>query len=92
MQVAESHFQGLFSETESKENDLNSEFLSNIHSLVSMETNGELKEPFTEEEIIDVICSMESDKAQGPGLFSFQFYRVCWTIIKKDLLRMIKYF
>ena len=77
MEVAKSHFQGLFSETRLKENDLNSEFLSNIASLVSKETNGQLMELFTEEEIIDVIWSMESDKALGLDGFSFQFYRVC---------------
>ena len=63
MQVAETHFQGLFSETRLKGNDLNSEFLSNIPSLVTKETNGELMEPFMEEEIIDVIWSMDPDKA-----------------------------
>jgi hypothetical protein len=35
---------------------------------------------------------MEPDKALGPDGFSIQFYRVCWEIIKIDLLRMIKYF
>ena len=35
---------------------------------------------------------MESDKALGPDGFSFQFYRVCWIVIKKYLLRMIKAF
>ena len=90
--MVESHFQGLFSETELKENDLNLEFLSNILSLVSMETNGELMELYMEEEIIDVIWSMEPEKASRPDGFSFQFYRVCWTIIKKYLLRMIKDF
>ena len=77
MQVAEIHFQGLFSEIGLKENDLNSKFLSNIPSLVSKEPNGELMEPFTEEEIIDVIWSMEPDKSPGPDGFSFQFYSVC---------------
>ena len=32
------------------------------------------------------------DKAPGLDIFSFHFYRVCWTIIRKDLLRMIKAF
>ena len=49
-------------------------------------------DPFTEEEIINVIYTMESDKAPGPDGLSFQFYRVCWTVIKKDLPRMIKSF
>ena len=35
---------------------------------------------------------MESDKAPGSNGLSFHFYRFCWTIIKKDLLRMIKSF
>ena len=90
--MVESHFQCLFSEIGLKENDLNLELLSNIPSLVSKETNGELMDPFTKEEIIDVIWLMEPNKAPGPDGFSFQFYRVCWTIIKKDLLRMIKAF
>ena len=71
MQVAEIHFQGLFSETRLKENDLNSEVWSNIPSLISKKTNGELMEPFTEEEIIHVIWSMEPDKAPRPDWFSF---------------------
>ena len=45
-----------------------------------------------EEDIIDVIWSMEPDKSPGPDGFSFQFYRVCWTVIKKHLLRTIKSF
>ena len=48
--------------------------------------------PFAEQEIIDVIWDMESDKAPGPDGFSFHFYRVCWKVIKKDLLRMLKAF
>ena len=48
--------------------------------------------PFMEEEIIDVIWSMEPDKAPGPDGFSFHFYRVCWSVIRKYILRMIKDF
>ena len=48
--------------------------------------------PFMEEKINDVIWSMESDKAPGPDRFSFHFYRLCWTIIREYLLRMIKAF
>ena len=38
---------------------------------MSEEENGELMNPFMEEEIIDVICSMEPDKAQTYSLFIF---------------------
>ena len=64
--------------------------MSNVSCLVNEEENGELMKPFTKEEIIDVIWSMEPDKAPGPDGFSFHFYRVCWLVIRKDLLRMIK--
>lgn len=35
---------------------------------------------------------MEPNKAPGPDGFSIHFYRICWDIIKFDLLRMIKGF
>ena len=59
---------------------------------MSEEENVELIKPFTEEEIIDVIWSMEPNKDPGPDGFSFHFYRVFWTVIRKDILMMIKAF
>ena len=41
---------------------------------------------------MDVIWAMESDKAPGLDGFSFHFYRVCWSIIKSDLFRILKSF
>ena len=35
---------------------------------------------------------MEPDKAPGPDGFSIHFYRICWLVIKYDLLRMISSF
>jgi len=32
---------------------------------------------------------MEPDKAPGPDGFSIHFYRLCWELIKTDILRMI---
>ena len=57
-----------------------------------MSEEDELMKHFSEQEIIDVILSMESDKARGPDGFSFHFYRISWTVTRKDLLRMIKSF
>ena len=48
--------------------------------------------PFSEKEILDVIWAMEPDKAPGPDGFSFHFYRVCWKIIKTNLLHMVTSF
>ena len=71
---------------------MSSEFLDNIPPLVSPEDNFVLMNPFTEQEIIEVIWAMESDKAPGPDGFSFHFYKVCWPIIKTDLIRMVSAF
>ena len=62
-QAVETHFQCLFKEDGLIETDLTLEFLANIPCLVSEEENGELMKPFTGEEIINVIWSMELDKA-----------------------------
>ena len=68
------------------------EFLYNVPSLVSFEDNYGLMKPFSEKEIVDVIWAMELDKALGLDGFSFHFYRVCWSIIKSDLIRMVTSF
>ena len=45
--------------------------------------------PVTEEEIANIVWSMEPDKAPGPDGFSIHFYRKCWELIKSDLIRMV---
>jgi hypothetical protein len=90
--VAETHFKGLYKEEGSSSEEVISDFLSHIPSLVRRNNNSTLMKPFSEEEINNVIWSMEPDKAPGPDGFTIHFYRACWDIIKTDLLRMIKYF
>jgi len=68
------------------------DFLSNIPPLVRAEDNIDLNRPFTEEEVIKVIWSMDPDKAPGPDGFTIHFYKMCWDIIKVDFLKMIKGF
>jgi hypothetical protein len=65
------------------------DLLSNIPSLISPEDNELLCRPTTEEEIVNVIWSMEADKAPGPDGFTIHFYKSCWHIIKDDLQKMI---
>ena len=67
-------------------------FLSNVPSIVSSKGNASLMKPFTENEILDVICAMELDKAPRPDGFSFHFYKAGWNIIKTNLLRMVTSF
>ena len=57
-----------------------------------MDDTSVLMNPFTEEEICNVIWSMDPDKAPRPDGLPIHFYRACWDIIKIDLLRMIKTF
>jgi ribonuclease HI/exonuclease III len=85
-----SHFQQLYSkENHDNEEDYN-EFLMNTPTLVTKEDNTALLIPISEEELSKVIWSMDPDKAPGPDGFTIHFYRICWNIIKSDLIRMIK--
>ncbi len=45
-----------------------------------------LGEPFTEEEVHRAIKEMPADKAPGPDGFTGAFFKVCWEIIKDDIL------
>eukprot|EP00253_Pinus_taeda_P020601 PITA_20601 len=91
-EAAERHYKSLYtSDNQGSEEDI-VDLLSNIPLLVSSEDNSALTQPITEEEIIKVIWSMDSDKAPGPDKFTIHFYKTCWEIIKEDLLKMIKGF
>jgi len=43
-----------------------------------------LEEPFTNEEIDQVIASLPTDKSPGPDSFNTDFIKKCWPIIKQD--------
>ena len=66
--------------------------MENISALILPQENEDLLKPFSKVEITSVICGMDLDKAPGSDGFSIHFYRACWRIIKKDLIRMIKIF
>ena len=82
----------MFQDDGCADEEVSSEFLNNVPSIVSIEDNLELTKPFSEMEVVDIIWAMESDKAPGPDGFSIPFYKVCWSIIKSDMLRMISAF
>jgi hypothetical protein len=44
---------------------------------------------FTEEEIWSTIKKLPSDKAPGPNGLTGRFYKVCWPIIKHDIMVVI---
>jgi hypothetical protein len=90
--VVVSHFHQLYSKENDDNEEGNKEFLKNIPALVTKEDNTALLSPTNEEEISKIIWSMDPDKAPGPDGFTIHFYRICWNIIKSDLIRMIKGF
>eukprot|EP00253_Pinus_taeda_P015595 PITA_15595 len=89
-EAATNHFRNLLSTERKGEEEDELDFLSVIPNLVSEEANASLIRPATEEEITNIVWSMDPDKAPGPDGFSIHFYRICWEIIKFDLFRMIR--
>jgi hypothetical protein len=49
----------------------------------------ELDAPFSEQEVEDIIKMLPADKALGPDGFTGRFYKVCWPIIKADMMAAI---
>ena len=45
-----------------------------------------LAAPILEDEIDSVVKRMPIDKAPGPDGFTGTFYKVCWSIIKNDVM------
>jgi hypothetical protein len=51
-----------------------------------------LVEPFSEEEVKEVVQQCEGNKSYGPDGFNFSFVKKFWHIIKDDILRCVKDF
>eukprot|EP00253_Pinus_taeda_P014530 PITA_14530 len=58
---------------------------------VTQEMNNNLTKEVEEEEIKAAIWSLHLDKAPGPDIFPICFYREYWSMIKKDLLKLIRW-
>jgi len=66
---------------------LDRDFTINLEELGTPSLNlEELDAPFSEEEVWKTINSIPSDKALGPDGFTGKFYKVCWQIIKDDIM------
>jgi hypothetical protein len=48
-----------------------------------------LDSPFSADEVWNTIISLPLDKAPGPDGFTGRFYKVCWSIIKIDVMAAI---
>eukprot|EP00253_Pinus_taeda_P030506 PITA_30506 len=91
-EAAVNHFQNLLNGGKDGSEEDMEEFLINIPQLVSLEDNESLIRPASEEEIINIAWSMEPDKSPGLDGFSIHFSRICWEIIKIDLMRIVQGF
>jgi hypothetical protein len=49
----------------------------------------ELEAPFSKHEVWEVINQLPSDKAREPDGFTRKSYKVCWDIIKADVMAAI---
>lgn len=61
-----------------------------IPSCVHDPVNNMLTAPISMDELKKALDCMEPDKAPGPDGFTARFYLSCWSIINKDLLRMVR--
>lgn len=81
------HFSNVFSEPAQREITLDwSKLNLPRHDLQHLE------EPFTEEEVQQVIMRMPGEKAPGPDGYIGVFYKTAWSVIKDDLLAAINLF
>jgi hypothetical protein len=53
--------------------------------------NDELTKQVMREDILEALMQFKPDKAPGPNGFTAHFYKICWYIIKFDLVRMTHY-
>jgi len=84
------HFQGIAKETRyNRENSIRN-FTRKIPRLVSSEDNFNLNKPVTEEEVGEVLKEMQNCKAPGPDGFNVDFFKACWSIVKKDILNVVE--
>eukprot|EP00253_Pinus_taeda_P012579 PITA_12579 len=88
-EAATNHFKNLLTEDKSEED--YSALLQQIAKEVTQETNSRLVREVEEEEVQKSIWSLHPDKAPGPDGFLISFYREYWQMIKKDLLKMIRW-
>lgn len=71
----------------------NKPFLQSIaFNSLTAEDNEILLAAFTEEEVRDTVWSCDGNKSPGPDGFNLNFYKVCWSIVKSDVMAFLKEF
>eukprot|EP00253_Pinus_taeda_P004732 PITA_04732 len=85
--AASKNYRDLLTETKGAED--YSDLLQHLPKGVTKEMNDNLSKEIEEEEIKRAIWNLHPDKVPGPDGFPIYFFRVFWTLIKKDLIKMI---
>eukprot|EP00253_Pinus_taeda_P006146 PITA_06146 len=60
-----------------------------VPSLISANLNHLLEAKVTKNEVKDALFAMDPDKAPGMDGFSATFLQICWSIVEKDLYKMV---
>eukprot|EP00253_Pinus_taeda_P024639 PITA_24639 len=68
-----------------------SDLLQYLPKGATKELNDTLNSEIDEEEIERTIWTLQPDKAPGPNGFPICFYREFWSLIKKDLAKMLRW-
>eukprot|EP00253_Pinus_taeda_P010075 PITA_10075 len=87
--AASTHYRDLLTETQGVED--YSDLLQYLPKGVTKELNDMLNREIDEEEIKRTIWTLQPDKAPGPDEFPICFYREFWSLIKKDLTKMLRW-
>ena len=83
---ASKHFEHLYTAQPVIEN---VELLNLVPNAIKNKDNDALKQVITLEEIKKAVDSMEDDRAPGPDGFNANFIKICWDVIKIDLLKIV---
>ena len=68
---------------------LNPQMHFDLQHLIQLDVDlSSLVEPFTIEEIDQVVKNMPADKAPGPDGFNGLFLKKCWPMIKEDFYKL----
>ena len=84
-------FEHLYNDEEPVSQCLMEEMVSDILGLIIPEEKLRLESPILEEEVKKSIWSLHPDKALGPDGFPICFYRTFWSLIKRDMMRLISW-
>ena len=66
------------------------ELMRLIPNVIKNSENESLTQTITMEEIKRAVDGMKDDRAPGPDGFNATFVKLCWNIIKNDLIKMLR--